>query len=166
MIFTEACLALSQTTLRIQAEVTLRLDASFFDHFNQFNQSPESGVQWGLGNMTKANEEKTPPASEKNATVKTIIKLFWDSRKGGKDFAVAQKVEQEIAGLAAQVAAAEPNTAAHADALEYHYYMLRWLAKLRKSNLDGMQRAFKKMSLASFFAFSSTKCDTIFDFDY
>jgi hypothetical protein len=49
--------------------------------------------------------------------VETIKTLFWDSRNGGKDFAVAQKVEQEIAGLAAQVAVAEPNAEAHADAL-------------------------------------------------
>ncbi|MDR3613845.1 MAG: hypothetical protein P4L53_09760 [Candidatus Obscuribacterales bacterium] len=89
--------------------------------------------------MTKANEEKTPPASEKNATVEIIIKLFWDSRKGVKDFAAAQKVEQEIAGLAAQVAAAEPNTAAHADALEYHYYMLLWLAKLATGKAERKQ---------------------------
>ena len=85
---------------------------------------------------TSTSTDKTPPAVERHATVEVIIKLFWDSRNSPKNFLVAQKFELEIAGLAAQVAAAEPNTLAHADALEYHYYMQRWLAKMGPSKAE------------------------------
>ncbi len=86
--------------------------------------------------MTETSTKQTSPVYEKNATVDTIIKLFWASREGPKDFAANQKVEQEIAMLAAKVATDEPDTFAHGDALQYHFYMLLWLAKLSTSKSE------------------------------
>ena len=99
------------------------------------NKSPPPIAVMEIVKVSKKQEAKPTPLKEENSTVKAIKQLFWSSRtelEGNGQIVAARKIERQIAKLVTKVAAELPNSEAHGDALQFHYYMLLSLARMSK----------------------------------
>lgn len=85
-------------------------------------------------NKSTAESHDSPPHSP---ALTELIGLFSECRtfEANHDIVSARKIERKVAKLVAEIAASQPNSEEHADALAYHEYTLLSLARTSKRSL-------------------------------